>query len=119
MGVTFAIIGALVALVTFIGGAMVSPHSAPQQAVQELRFVEAILGVAVMALGGIRYRLTYPLLPQAKRIDDPRIARVRMAGCRVDGLDFEPNGIVMFRETNTGGPWTEDQKEQVSAVLAG
>jgi hypothetical protein len=34
-------------------------------------------------------------------------------------LDFEPNGIVMFRETNTGGPWTEDQKEQVSAVLPG
>jgi hypothetical protein len=104
MGVPFGILGALIALITFISGATVSSHSAPQQAVQELRFVEAILGLAVVALGCIFYRLTYPLSAKPQPVDDARIARVPDGLFRVDGLTLEPNGRFMFRETNIGGP---------------
>jgi hypothetical protein len=56
MGVALAVLGGVIAVVTFMNGIGISPSNAPQQAVQELRFVEAILGLVVLGLGCVQYR---------------------------------------------------------------
>lgn len=69
LGVIVAILGGLVAIICFLNGFVISPGTAPQQAVQELRFVEAAIGVLVFALGIVIFQL-----------EDGRVARRRDRG---------------------------------------
>lgn len=39
------------------------------------------------------------------------------AGCRVDGLHWEPDGTITFVATNVSGPWNDDDKDKVRTVL--
>ena len=57
MGVLVAIIGVIVVIVGLVNGMAVTPASAPQQAVQELRFVEAAIGALMFAMGCAVYQL--------------------------------------------------------------
>jgi hypothetical protein len=52
-----SLVGVVVTLVCLVNGIAVSPASAPQQTVQELRFVEAALGAILFALGIAIYEL--------------------------------------------------------------
>ncbi len=60
MGIFIAIIGGLIWLFCSANAITVSPTNAAQQAVAELRAIEAILGVAIFALGVIVHRLRKP-----------------------------------------------------------
>lgn len=51
MGILIAIIGGIVTLMCLVNGIAISPQSAVQQTVQELRYVEAALGAILFALG--------------------------------------------------------------------
>jgi hypothetical protein len=44
-------------------------------------------------------------------------ARLKAAGCRVDGLNLKPDGTIAFVATNAGGAWSDDQKNAVKAAL--
>ncbi|MGA8756743.1 MAG: hypothetical protein WB611_10480 [Stellaceae bacterium] len=57
MGVFIAVIGGIVTLVCFVNGVSIFPESAPQQTVQELRFIEAALGAILFASGIEIYEL--------------------------------------------------------------
>lgn len=51
MGWVLVGVGALIALIGYSGGLSINPQSAPQQAVQELRYLHGALGLIVLALG--------------------------------------------------------------------
>lgn len=44
-------------------------------------------------------------------------ARLTAAGCRVDGLNLNPDGTIAFVATNAGGAWSDDQKNAIEAAL--
>lgn len=57
MGIFLFFLGGLITLVCFLSAIGVAPSSAPQQAVQELRYIEAMLGLLVMSAGGAIHQL--------------------------------------------------------------
>ena len=51
MAMLVIVVGIVITLWCFVNGIAVSPESAIQQQVQELRFAEAVLGLIVVAIG--------------------------------------------------------------------
>jgi hypothetical protein len=45
------------------------------------------------------------------------LAKLKAAGARHDGVNFDRDGKLIFRATNAGGAWTEAQKAAVIASL--
>lgn len=45
------------------------------------------------------------------------LRRLKAAGCRVDGVTFNPDGTVAFVRTNANGAWTEAQQQAVLQCL--
>lgn len=43
--------GGLITIICFVSAILVTPQSAPQQAVQELRYIESILGLLIVGVG--------------------------------------------------------------------
>jgi hypothetical protein len=78
LGVTVAIAGLLIAFFGFIAGFFVNPYYAPQQTVQELRYVIAAIGTVLFALGIVIFQL-----------EDGRVARRRDRG--LDELLVSPD----------------------------
>ena len=117
MGIILAIVGALAAIAAFAAGIGIEPVSAPQQMVQELRFAEALLGLIVLSLGLVLYRLDHPRRVALEAPPDPRLIFLRAQKCRVDGLDFNTDGSPVFYESNTAGPWSQAECDAVRAAL--
>ncbi len=57
MGIFISMIGGIVDVVCLTNGVLISPKSAPQQTVQELRFIEAALGAILFALGIVVHKI--------------------------------------------------------------
>jgi hypothetical protein len=113
LGVIVAIVGGLAAVVCLLLGFVLDPTSAPQQAEQELRFVEAGLGALVFAIGIVIFQLEdgrvarrrdrgfdeLPLYPDPKFSNATRICphctsriRVEAKACRFCCRDVDPAG---------------------------
>jgi hypothetical protein len=45
------------------------------------------------------------------------LSRLKAAACRVDGLRLNPDNTVTYLPM-ASGPWTDEEKEKVFAVLA-
>lgn len=58
MHTPLGIAGIAVALIGYIGGLVIAPQSAPQQAVQELRFIHGALGVVIFGLAVCAYAIS-------------------------------------------------------------
>lgn len=46
-----------------------------------------------------------------------RMQRLLAAGCRIDGLYWDKDGVMKFRATPSSGEWTDAQIAQVKRVL--
>jgi hypothetical protein len=45
------------------------------------------------------------------------LQKLKAAGCRIDGLSWDPRGNLIFVATNVTGPWSHEDKAKVMRAL--